>query len=46
MKMAINTLEQCRDTAIEVEDGNNSFGLVQFFLKQMKLIFLDLRARR
>ena len=45
VKMTVNALEQCLDTATEVGDGNNSFGLVQFLLEQMTLILLDLGAR-
>ena len=44
--MAVNALEQYLDTEGEVGDGNNFFGLVQFLLKQMKLIFIDLGPRR
>ena len=45
LKMTVNALEQCLDTATKVGDGDNSFGLVQFLLEQMTLILLDLSAR-
>ena len=44
--MAVNALEQYLNSATEVGDADNSFVLVQFLLEQMKLILIDLGARR
>ena len=46
VKMAVNALEQYLDTATKIRDKNNSFGLIQFLLEQLKLIHIDKGALR
>ena len=36
VKMAVNALERNLDTATKIIDKNNSFGLIQFLLEQLK----------
>ena len=46
VKMAVNALERYLDTATKIRDKNNSFGLIQFLLEQLKLIHIDKGALR
>ena len=46
LEIAVNVLKKYINSAIEVKDENNFFGLVQFFfsLKQLKLIHINKAA--
>ena len=46
VKTSVDALEQYLDTATKVGDENNFFSLVQFLLKQIKLILIDLMTPR
>ena len=45
VKVALNTLQQYLDTASKLEDPNNSIGLIQFLLEQLKLVAVNKNAR-
>ena len=46
VEIAVNAFEKCINSAIEVKDKNNFFGLVQFLLEQLKLRHINKGARR